>query len=161
MAKGGKGTRRTQTPEIVNRRARHQYEIVSTLETGIVLTGSEVKSARGGKVSLAEGYVRVDERLGELKLHGVHIAEYPPAAAANHIPTRVRTLLAHKKEIADLTVQSASKGMTIVPLKMYFKNGRAKVQIGVARGKGKRDKREDVKKREAERDIRRALSKRV
>jgi len=161
MAKGSKGKRRTATPEIENRKARHQYEIDSTLETGIVLTGSEVKSARDGKVSLAEGYVRVDERSGELRLHGVHIAEYPPAAAANHLPTRVRTLLAHKKEIEALGVQSASKGMTVVPLKMYFKNGRAKVLIGVARGKGRADKREDVKKREADRDIRRAMSKRV
>lgn len=148
------------TPEIVNRKARHQYHISETLECGIALVGSEVKAIREGRVSLGEGYAHVDERSGELWLHNVHISEYGPArgSASAHAPTQPRKLLAHKREIRRLEVETASKGKTLVPLKMYFKDGWAKVLIGVATGKGKADRREDVKKREADREIRRAMT---
>jgi len=159
MAKG-KGAR-TDQPHIVNRRARHDYTIEETLEVGVRLTGSEVKSVRDGKVSLAEGYVRASESPPSLTLHNAHIAEYPPAGARQHDPTRTRALLAHKREILKLARQSAQKGVTIVPLRMYFKNGRAKLEIGVGRGKAHQDKRQDLKKREAQRDIDRALSRKM
>lgn len=149
------------TPEVVNRRARFEYDIEETIEVGVRLVGTEVKSVRAGKVSLAEGYVRATEDPPRMELHGVHIAEYPPAGAFQHPPTRVRTLLAHKKEIVKFATRSQVKGMSIVPLKLYFKGGFAKIQIGVGRGKGKSDKRETIKKREADRDIMRAMSKRV
>lgn len=180
-------------PTIENRKARFDYHITDTLEAGIMLTGSEVKSVRGGKVSLAEGYVRVElgvvngrvkqtgrgpktnpggrpthrVRLSEpgLWLHAVNIAEYPPAGPAGsvgqHAPTRTRKLLAHKREIAKFARQVEVKGMTIVPLKMYFKNGRAKLLIGLAQGKSHSDKRESIAKRDAQRDIQRAMSRRV
>lgn len=146
-------------PEIVNRRARHDYHIDDTLEVGVILQGSEVKSLRDGKVSLNEGYVRVEETRPGLFLHNVQIEEYPPAAGSGqHAPRRVRTLLAHKREALKLARATSQKGFTIVPLKLYFKNGRAKILIGVARGKASYDKREDAKKREARRDIDRAMS---
>ncbi|MDX2148967.1 MAG: SsrA-binding protein SmpB [Planctomycetota bacterium] len=150
---------------IENRKARYEYEVSDTLECGIVLFGSEVKSVRDGKVSLAEGYVRADPKTGELLLYSVNIGEYGPAGPAElgrgHKPVRARKLLAHKREIAKLIKQTAIKGMTIVPLKMYFKEGWAKVLIGVAKGKSKYDKRQSIGKREAQRDIARALSKRA
>ncbi len=149
-------------PEIVNRKARHDYHIDETLEVGVILQGSEVKSIRDGKVSLNEGYVRVEEAPPGLFLHNVQIEEYPPAAGTNqHAPKRVRTLLAHKREVAKLARATAQKGFTVVPLKMYFKTGRAKILIGVARGKAAFDKRQDLKTREARRDIDRAMTKRA
>lgn len=151
---------KSNEPTIENRRARHDYFISETLEVGMVLVGSEVKSVRDGKVSLAEGYVRASEDPLELTLHSVNIAEYPPAGAHQHTPTRVRTLLAHRKEIIRLARLSAKRGMTIVPLKLYFKNGFAKLLIGVAEGKARHDKRQAIAKREMERDIARALSRR-
>ena len=156
-----KRKQKSNEPSIENRRARHDYFISDTLEVGIVLVGSEVKSLREGKASLAEGYVRASDDPLELSLHSVNIAEYPPAGAHQHTPTRVRRLLAHKKEIERLAKASAKKGMTIVPLKMYFKNGFAKLLVGVAQGKGREDKRESIAKREMERDIARAMSKRM
>lgn len=153
--------RAKQDPEIVNRRARHEYHIDDTLEVGVVLQGSEVKSLRDGKASLAEGYVRAEESPPGLYLHGVQIDEYPPAAGSGqHAPRRVRTLLAHKREAMKLARASAQKGFTIVPLRLYFKNGRAKILIGLARGKAAFDKREDARKREAKRDIDREMSRR-
>jgi SsrA-binding protein len=146
---------------IENRRARFDYHIGETLEVGIILVWSEVKSVRDSKVSLAEGYVRANEDPLELSLHGVNIAEYPPAGAHQHTPTRVRNLLAHKKEVLRLAKESSRKGMTIVPLKMYFKNGYAKLLVGVAEGKTQSDKRHTIAKREADRDIARAMSKRM
>lgn len=145
---------------IENRRARFDYHIGQTLEVGIILVGSEVKSVRDSKVSLAEGYVRAKEDPLELTLHGVNIAEYPPAGAHQHTPTRVRGLLAKKREILWLVKESSKRGMTIVPLKMYFKNGFAKLLVGVAEGKTHTDKRHTIAKREAERDIARAMSRR-
>jgi SsrA-binding protein len=156
MAKG-KANKSKQDVQIVNRRARHQFEILDTMEVGVVLIGSEVKSVRAGKVSLAEGYVRAQETPLALTLHGVHIAEYQPAGVHNHQPDRMRILLAHKAQTRSLAAQSQSKGVTIVPLKMYFKNNRIKLQIGVARGKGKSDKRQDLREREHQREMERAM----
>jgi SsrA-binding protein len=155
-------------PQIENRKARHDYTILETLETGIVLRGSEVKSIRDGTVSLGEGFVRAEQvtRGGpiELWMHGVNIGEYAPAGTAGshaqHRPVRARKLLAHTREIEKLARQVDAKGMTIVPLKMYFKVGLAKVLIGLARGKADHDKRHDIAKREAQRDMDRALSRR-
>jgi len=143
---------------IHNRRARHNYLIEDTLEVGMVLTGSEVKSLRDGGASLAEGYVRAEESPPSLTLHGVHIQEYPPAAGRQHEPTRVRRLLAHRREIVKLAAATRVKGVTIVPLKIYFARGRAKVQIGLARGKRHADKRDALETREARREIDRAMS---
>lgn len=158
-----KTNHKSNEPEIVNRRARHDYHIGDTLEVGVKLVGTEVKSVRQGKVSLAEGYVRVQESPPEMKLHSVHIAEYPPAGAGElqHDPERTRTLLAHKREIRKLAQDTKAKGVTIVPLKMYFKEGRVKLLIGVGTGKRKADKREDIREREARRDIERAMSRRM
>lgn len=156
-SKGKKG----EPPTIENRRARHEYHILTTVEAGIVLTGSEVKSVREGKVSLAEGYVRAEETPASLTMHGVTIQEYAPAAGNQHSPKRVRTLLAHKKEIVKLARESAQKGFTIVPLKMYFKGARAKVLVGVARGKAEFDKRQTKREMEAKREIARAMTRRA
>jgi len=150
--------RKPDEPRIVNRKARHDYTIEDSFEVGVSLQGSEVKTIREGGVSLAEGYVRVAEDPLGLFLHGVHIQEYPPAAGRQHAPTRTRRLLAHKREIAKLASVVRQKGVTIVPLTMYFTRGRVKVEIGVARGKRKGDKRETLKKQDAQRDIDRAMS---
>lgn len=158
MAKPKKST---NTPTIENRRARHDYEILETLECGIALLGSEVKSVRDGKVSLAEGYVRVQATPPGLYLHAVNIAEYAPAGPAAHQPTRTRTLLAHKREIDKLLREVDQKGVTVVPLKMYFKNGYAKLLIGVGRGRRAHDKRRAISERENKREINRAMSKRL
>lgn len=152
-------------PEIENRKARFDYSILETVEVGIALRGSEVKSVRAGFVSLQEGYVLARSHPMELTLHSVNIGEYGPAGPLGnkrqHAPTRVRSLLAHKREILKLAEQSEVKGMTIVPLKLYFKNGYAKLLIGLAKGKAKHDKRDTIKDREAKRDIDRALSRRA
>ncbi len=154
-----KTKRKPRDPTIENRRARYDFVIEETLECGIRLTGTEVKSVRNGQVSLAEGYVRATEDPPTLTLHGAHIAEYPPAAEhRQHDPHRVRALLAHRREIRKLAEKTRAKGNTIVPLKMYFVNGRAKLLIGLAHGKRRQDKREDLAKRQAERDIQRAMS---
>ncbi|MFG0328681.1 MAG: SsrA-binding protein SmpB [Phycisphaerales bacterium] len=151
---------KSMTPEIVNRKARHDYHIESTIECGVALAGSEVKAVREGNVSIGEGYARVDERTNELWLHNVHISEYGPArgSANAHRPTAARKLLAHKREIRKLAQETLPKGVTLIPLKIYFKNGWAKVLIGVARGKTHGDKRQDNRKREADREIRRAMT---
>lgn len=148
----------TQEPVIENRRARHDYFIDDTVECGLKLAGTEVKSVRAGQVSLAEGYVRAsDEPLG-LTLHGVHIAEYPPAGEQRqHDPLRERTLLAHAREIRRLAEATRAKGITLVPLKIYFVRGRAKLLIGLARGKKQHDKRADIAAREAKREMDRAI----
>lgn len=150
-------------PTIENRRARFDYSIGDTLEVGIVLAGPEVKSVRDSKISLAEGYVRVEEATLSLWLHGATIMEYGPAAGAAKRPRtdRARKLLAHRREIAKLARQVDQKGMTIVPLKLYFKNGYAKLLIGVGKGRSKSDKRSVIGQREAKRDIDRAMSRRA
>lgn len=159
MAKGKNKT--APTPVIENRKARHDYAIEETLEVGVALQGSEVKAIRDGKCSITEGYVRAQLEPLRLELHGMHVHEYPPAAGANHIPTRTRKLLAHKREIERLARASLQKGVTIIPLKLYFKDGWVKLLIGTARGKSSVDKRQSLKEREAQRDIQRAMSKRV
>jgi SsrA-binding protein len=153
----------SDTPTIENRRARFDYSISDTLEVGIMLAGPEVKSVRSGKVSLAEGYVRVQENPPAMHLHAVSIDEYGPAAGGPQRPamTRTRKLLAHKREIAKLARQVDQKGMTIVPLKLYFKNGFAKLLIGLGKGRARHDKRAAIATRESKRDVDRAMSRRA
>lgn len=139
---------------IVHRRARHDYHIEETLEAGLVLTGSEVKSLRAGKAQLKDSYARV--RNGEVWLLQSHISEYAPAARFGHDPLRPRKLLLHKREIARLAGKVREKGFTLVPLRMYFKNGRAKVELGLARGKKLYDKRAALRERDAQREIERS-----
>ncbi|HEY8493175.1 MAG TPA: SsrA-binding protein SmpB [Myxococcota bacterium] len=141
-----------------NRRARHDYEILDTIETGIVLVGPEVKSLRQGKASLAEAYAVV--RGGELWLVNAHVSPYEQAGRENPDPRRDRKLLAHRSEIARLAGQVAERGLTLVPLALYFKNGRAKVELALARGKRRHDKRDAIREREQEREIERALRRR-
>lgn len=148
-------------PVIENRRARRTYHLGETLECGLELRGSEIKSVRQGQISIAEGWVRAEENPPSLTLHGVHIAEYPPAGAQRqHDPDRVRRLLAHKGEIVKLAQGVRSRGATIIPLKVYFVRGRAKLLVGVALGKRKSDKRDDLAKRDAQREMDRAMSRR-
>jgi len=141
-----------------NRKARHNFHVLDTLECGIVLVGSEVKSLRTGTLSLDEAYARVEGN--EVWLVGANIAEYAYSHDLNHVPKRRRKLLLHRREIKKFAGQAFEKGLTLVPLKMYFKSGRAKVLLGVCRGKQKHDKRESMKKRVAQRDIARAMRKR-
>jgi SsrA-binding protein len=143
----------------VNRKAQHDYQILRTLEAGLSLLGSEIKSIREGRVSIREAYVRPDD--GEMWLVGAHVAQYAPAAGANHDPTRRRRLLLHKRQIAELRRSVESEGVTIVPLRLYLKNGRAKLEIAVARGKKSYDKRAAIAKREAQRQMERALRRRA
>jgi len=151
--------RKIREPAIENRRARHNYFVEETLECGIRLAGTEVKSVRNGQVSLAEGYIRATESPVALTLHGVHIAEYAPAGEhRQHDPGRVRALLAHRRQIRKLAERTRSKGVTLVPLKMYFVQGRVKLLIGLARGKRRRDKRDELATKQAQRDIDRAMT---
>lgn len=149
------------SPRIVNRRASHDYHLSDRLEVGLSLRGSEVKSIRHGQVSLAEGYVSVDPRTERLMLFNVDIALYPQAGEHQHEPRRPRVLLAHRREIRSLLGKTMARGVTIVPLAIYFVRGRAKLEIAIGTGKKQHDKRQDLKKREAERDMRRAMSRRV
>jgi SsrA-binding protein len=139
-----------------NRQARHEYHIEETYEAGIALTGSEIKSVRAGRVNLRGSYARV---LGEeIYLHEAHISPYTQSGIYfNHEPKRARKLLLHKREIKRLLGLVQQKGLTLVPLRIYFKGRYAKVELGVARGKKKYDKREDMAKRDAQRDIDRAM----
>jgi SsrA-binding protein len=149
---------KSREPVIENRKAHHAYAITDTIECGIKLTGTEIKSVRAGEVSIGEGYVRAEEHPLSLRLHSIHIGEYPPAGShRQHDPIRTRVLLAHKREIRKLALASRAKGMSIVPLKLYFVNGRAKILIGVGSGKTQRDKRQDLKAKDAQREIERAL----
>lgn len=141
-----------------NRKARHIYDILETWEAGLVLKGSEVKSLREGSASLAEAFARVDG--GEVWLHNMHIAPYGPAGPEAHDPTRRRKLLLHGYEIRRLIGKVEQAGHTLVPLEVYFRDGVAKVRIGLAKGKKVRDRREDIKRREAEREMERARKRR-
>lgn len=141
-----------------NRRARHEYHILDTLECGIVLVGSEVKTLREGRVSIEEAYARVSD--GEVWLVGCDIPEYPQASRFNHPPRRPRKLLLHRREIKRFAGRAFERGLTLVPLKLYFKSGRAKVLLGLCRGKQLHDKRESMKKAQAQRDIQRAMRRR-
>ena len=140
-----------------NRKARHNYEITSSLEVGLVLLGSEVKSIRAGKASLVDAYGRI--RNGELWIIGMHIAQYKEATFANHEPTRERKLLLHKQEIKKIKRKVQEKGVTLVPLKLYFKNNIAKLELGIARGKRKYDKKVSIAERDAKRDAQREQKK--
>lgn len=139
----------------VNRRARHEYHIDETVEAGIVLAGSEVKSLRQGKANLNDCYARFDK--GEAWLLNLHISPYGPSSQFGHEPTRTRKLLLHAREIERLMGKVKERGCTLIPLRLYFKNGRAKVEIALARGKKLHDKRESIKEREARLDIDRAV----
>jgi SsrA-binding protein len=141
-----------------NRKAFHNYHIGDSYEAGIVLTGSEIKSIRAGRVSLGDAYVRPEK--GELWLHNLHIARYEASSYLGHEPTRPRKLLLHKKEIKNLTGQIAEKGLTIVPTRLYIKGHIAKVEIAVARGKKQYDKREAITRREVARELARATKNR-
>lgn len=138
-----------------NRRASHEYEVLETLECGIVLVGSEVKSLRNGKVSIEEAYGRV--KAGEVWLVGCDIAEYTEANRFNHEPRRPRKLLMHRREIRKFASKAYEQGLTLVPLRLYFQKGRAKVLLAVCRGRKLHDKREKLKQESVRRDIQRAM----
>jgi SsrA-binding protein len=141
-----------------NRRARHDYHFLDRFEAGLVLSGSEVKSLRQGQAVLQRAYA--DARGGELWLVGLHIPPYDQASVAPHDPDRDRKLLLHRREIDRLSTQVAEKGLTVVPTRLYFKDGRAKVELALARGKEGRDKRRDIADRESKRRIERELKSR-
>lgn len=139
-----------------NRKAYHDYIILESFEAGIVLTGTEIKSIRAGRVNLKEGYARPDG--GEMWLYNVHISKYDPGSRYNHEPTRTRKLLLHQKQINLLAEKTSQKGFTVVPLKLYLnKKGIAKVEIGLARGKKVYDKRDTMSQRQADREMERAV----
>ena len=138
-----------------NRRANHLYIISDTVEAGIALQGTEIKSVRAGKINLRDGYISIKE--GQATLNNVHISEYEQGNIYNHDPVRPRRLLLHKKEISRLNKETVAIGMTIVPLKVYLKHGFAKVLIGVAKGKKNYDKRESLKRKEINREIKRSF----
>ena len=141
-----------------NRKARHRFEVLDTLECGLVLAGSEVKSLRSGRISLDESYGRV--RDGEVWLLGCDIPEYEQASRMNHQPRRPRKLLLHRQEIRKFANQAHEKGLTLVPLKIYFKKGKAKLLLGICRGKKLHDKRQTMKNADVKRDIDRAMRQR-
>ncbi|MFH0810383.1 MAG: SsrA-binding protein SmpB [Pseudomonadota bacterium] len=140
---------------VQNRKARHDYELQEVMEAGMVLNGPEVKSLRAGKGSLIDAYARVEG--GELYLHNAHITPYSYCRPEVQDPLRVRKLLVHKQEVRRLTGKVKEKGLSLIPLAIYFKAGRAKVEIAVARGKKLYDKREDLKRRDQEMEIRKAM----
>jgi SsrA-binding protein len=141
-----------------NRRARHEYHIEDVVEAGLVLTGTEVKSLRAGRASLVDGFAQVSDH--EVWLHGVHIPEYTQGTWTNHEPRRTRKLLLHRKEIDRLASTTAERGLTLIPLSMYFKDGKVKVELALARGKRTYDKRHDLAARDAAREMDRALRRR-
>ncbi len=141
-----------------NRKARHDFFIEETYEAGLALLGTEVKSLRGHRVNLRDSYARVKK--GEIFLHGVHIGAYAPAGQFTHVETRPRKLLLHRREIDRLWGRVRERGYSIVPLKIYFKNGRAKVELGLARGKHLYDKREALARKVSRREIEREIKKR-
>ncbi len=142
-----------------NKKARHDYLVVDTYECGIVLMGTEVKSLRLGRASLVDGFATIDD--GEVYLHNVHIPEYAFGSWTNHTPRRVRKLLLHKGEILRLIGKTKESGLTLVPLALYFTEGKVKVELALARGKKTYDKRQDQAKREADREISRVLGRRA
>ncbi len=139
----------------INRKARHEYQVLDTLEAGIVLAGTEVKALRDGRANLKDSYANVKD--GEVFLYNIHISPYDFGNINNHDPIRVRKLLLHKKEIKKLIGKTQEKGLTLIPLKLYFKNGKVKVQLALAKGKKVYDKRQDIAKRESDIEVRRAL----
>lgn len=138
-----------------NRKARRDYHILNTYEAGLQLRGTEVKALREGRANLKDGFARIEN--GEAYLHNIHIGEYAQGNQFNHEPERARKLLLHRHEINRLWGQTNEKGYTLVPLKLYFKRGKAKVELGVARGKKQFDKRRDIARRDAQREVEQAL----
>jgi SsrA-binding protein len=149
--KAAEEERRQRSPALENRRARHDYEILESLEAGIALSGTEVKSVRDGGASIGEAYARF--RNGEAWLVGMHIPPYKQGSFSNVDPGRARKLLLHRGQIDYLKSRVGEKGLTVVPLRLYFTRGRAKIQLGLARGKKLWDKRASIQKREVEREI--------
>jgi SsrA-binding protein len=141
-----------------NRRARHEYHIEDVFEAGLVLTGTEVKSLRAGRASLSEGFAQISDH--EAWLHNVHIPEYTQGTWTNHEPRRTRKLLMHRREIDKLAAETQERGLTLIPLSLYFKDGKAKVELALARGKRSYDKRHDLAQRDAAREVERALRRR-
>lgn len=141
-----------------NRRARHDYAVEETIEAGVALMGTEVKSLRAGRASLADGFAQIVD--GEVWLHNVHIPEYVQGTWTNHLPRRTRKLLLHRQEIHRLTRKTSEQGLTLVPLSLYFKDGKVKVELALARGKRTYDKRQDLAKRDAAREVERAIRRR-
>lgn len=151
-----KGKRKIGAGDVAsNRYAGYRYELTERLECGVALQGTEVKALRESGAQLKDGYVAVSD--GELWLHSVHIPPYAPASRENHEPERPRRLLAHRREIDRLMGQVKERGFTLVPLRIYFKDGRAKVEIALARGKDLYDKRQSIKERESKRDMERGV----
>jgi len=144
---------------VQNRKARHDYHAIDTWEAGIALQGTEVKSLRDGKANLRDSFARVDGN--EVYLHNVHIGEYAQGNQFNHEPMRKRKLLLHRHEIDRMRGRVEEKGLTLIPLKLYFKRGRAKVELALAKGKREYDRRQDIAKRDARRDVERALKDRT
>lgn len=138
-----------------NRKARHDYEILETIEAGLVLTGTEIKALRAGKGNLRDSYARVDR--GEVWIHNMHVSPYEQGNRYNADPLRPRKALLHREEIRRLVGKTREKGLTLIPLKIYLSNGRAKVELGLARGKRQYDKREAITERETARERERAL----
>ena len=149
---------RGQKVIVSNRKARHDYSILDTYECGLVLVGTEVKSLREGKASLADAFATVDD--GEVWLRNVHIPEYTQGTWTNHMPRRTRKLLLHRREIEKLIGKTKESGLSLVPLSMYFKDGKVKVEIALARGRKSYDKRQALAERQAGREIARAMGRR-
>jgi SsrA-binding protein len=161
MAKKNKQNKKSKQgpPSFNNRRALYDYFIIDTMEVGIVLEGSEVKAIREGSCSLKEGYISVDLDPPRLTLHQIDIGIYQPAGQLNHIPKRDRVLLAKKREMLKLAREVDQKGVTLVPLEMYFSQGLVKIKLAIAKGKAQHDKRKAIADRENQRDLQRAMSK--
>ncbi|NLF25998.1 MAG: SsrA-binding protein SmpB [Deltaproteobacteria bacterium] len=157
MSKKNKGPAQTSDFQVVvtNKKARFSYQILEVIEAGIVLSGNEIKSIRAGGVSLSEAYVRPSD--GEIFLIGAHINEYEHSSLREYNPTRSRKLLLHKREIRKLTARVEQRGLTMVPLRLYLKRGRAKVEVGLAKGKAAPDKRRTIIDREKQREAARAM----
>jgi SsrA-binding protein len=160
VAKGKKGAREPASGDVAtNRRARHKFEIVEKFEAGIALRGSEVKSLRGGKAQMTDAYAVVND--GEVWLRNLHIPPYEPASRENHEPERPRKLLLHRAEIERLIGKTAQKGLTLIPTRIYFKGSRAKVELGLARGKEGRDRRREIADRDLRREVEREFKSRM
>src|SRR3954467_10506400 len=155
MAKGSGKRKAAPSDVATNRQARHRYHLLENWEAGVMLTGTEVKSLRDGKAQIKDGYAAV--RDGEVWLHNVHIPPYGPAARENHEPERPRKLLLHRREIERLEGRTKEKGLTLVPTRLYFSGRHAKVEIALARGKDRGDKRQTIKEREMKREMERSI----
>jgi SsrA-binding protein len=160
MAKKSRGSRKPVSGDVAtNRRARHRFQVLERMETGIELRGSEVKSLRDGKAQINEAYAVVDD--GEVWLRGAHIPPYLPASDQNHDPGRPRKLLLHRREIERLIGKTAERGLTLIPTRIYFKGPRAKVELALAKGKEGRDRRREIADRDLRREVERDFKQRL